>query len=40
MQAGLTTNDSARLDDDYLRDTDRGLDAEAVHKDIALPVEG
>lgn len=35
MQAGLTAKDLPGSDDDYLRDMDRGLDAEAVHK--ALP---
>ncbi|MGH7834711.1 MAG: hypothetical protein ACREQK_13780, partial [Candidatus Binatia bacterium] len=35
MKAGLTAKDLPGSADDYLRDMDRGLDAEAVHK--ALP---
>src|SRR5215468_5562549 len=35
MQAGRTAENPPGSDDDYLRDMDRGLDAEAVH--MALP---
>jgi hypothetical protein len=35
MKVGLTAKDLPGSEDDYLRDMDRGLDAEAVHK--ALP---
>jgi hypothetical protein len=35
MRAGLTAKDLPGSDDDYLREMDRGLDAEAVHR--ALP---